>query len=69
MINLRNWTAKRSGASITIKGTAASGETIVISSVIEIRAGAPWPIAVTRDGGTFQLGSTAVPANAPAAAA
>lgn len=59
---LYNWTARRSGNSITISGYYAGGRSARIPLVQSIEADAPYPLATTVDGTRFILVTNAAPA-------
>ncbi len=50
-----SWSAKRSGATITIKGKSEMGFEITITEVVEIKQTEEGPEAVTAGGDAYQL--------------
>lgn len=60
-MELLNWTAKRSGAHITIEGDNDKGEAIKISQVESISIDEKGPYATTADGKTHRLAADDLP--------
>lgn len=58
MQTIRDWSAKRSGAAITIVGKFVAGGRARVA-VDRIEAGSPLPVAVARDGTRFELAAQA----------
>lgn len=55
---LKNWSAKRSGAAMTIEAIDPdTNEQVRLTEIVVIEAGAPFPIARDRDGNEYHLGS------------
>ena len=54
MLRLKKWTARRSGARITIEGQDDKGVNHRVS-VEEIAAGSPYPVASAADGRNVEL--------------
>jgi hypothetical protein len=52
---IHNWTARRSGAAMTIRGTDAIGNDMTLTDVSEITADEPFPLATHKDGEQYQL--------------
>ena len=55
MNTLYHWKAKRSSATMTIKGIDQHGETTKLRFVVCIEADMPHPIATTADGDRWRL--------------
>ena len=52
---IHNWSAKRSGAAITVTGYTDGGREILVSGIVEIQSDAPFPLATTADGSRYRL--------------
>ena len=55
MTRLKNWTAKRSAASITVTGKDENGTERIATNVVVIRSGVPFTIAEQADGTQIEL--------------
>jgi hypothetical protein len=55
MTEIRNWTVRRSGATMSITGIDADGMERTWSRIVSIESDAPFPIATNEDGEQFRL--------------
>lgn len=55
MLTLKNWTAKRVGAHITIRGEAADGGKVILVGVLTITGSPMGAVALHKDGTSYRL--------------
>ncbi len=55
MNRIKNWTAIRSGAFITVEGIDESDNTKKFTGIVFIRSGNPLPVAEAEDGECIEL--------------
>lgn len=56
-----NWSAKRSGATITVEGVSAQGNAIKIGQVESMQIDEAGPFVIFGDGKTYRLASDTLP--------
>lgn len=54
-LHIKKWSARRSGDCITIRGFIGMGDQVSLTNVVEIKLGATHPIAVCKDGSSYEL--------------